>query len=131
MAVVEWELPGVRALAAHQLTPELAEPISRARTVIFADAALSTENEEITAVQVEPFPKAGMQAHTSDPRVLLALAEALYGVCPPAWLIKIPAVSFNLGEPLSAVAERGLAVGLEKVRQLLDSTLSNSRSRPS
>ena len=117
-AVAEWKLAGVQALAVHQLTPELADPISRAGAVIFVDAALSVESGETTVVLLQPSSQADLPAHTSDPRELLALAHALYGSCPSAWLIRIPAVSFALGQPPSGVAERGMAAALKKIRGL-------------
>ena len=42
-AVEQWQLPGVRVLILHQLTPELADPIASSGLVIFVDAALEAE----------------------------------------------------------------------------------------
>ena len=80
-AVDELGLPGVAALVRHQLTPELAEPISEARAVVFVDAAVDAATE----VQLRPLePAAGAQlmAHAADPRTLLALPQQLFGRCP-------------------------------------------------
>ncbi len=38
VAVSKWQLPGVIALERHQLTAELAEPLSRAAIAIFVDS---------------------------------------------------------------------------------------------
>src|SRR6516225_9136315 len=64
--------------------------------------------------------------HTSDPRQLLALAQALYGRYPPAWLITIPGSNFQPGQALSVETHRateealrqiGFVVGQEQVWQ--------------
>ena len=39
-AVSDWRLPGVTALAVHQLAPELAEPLSLSDAAVFVDAAV-------------------------------------------------------------------------------------------
>ena len=49
-AIHQLALPGVRALVCPMLTPELADPISRAHTVIFVDAAVDAPKE----VQLRP-----------------------------------------------------------------------------
>ncbi len=119
-ATVEgWKLPGVRSLALHQLTPELADPISRAEAVIFVDATASPTVTETAAIPLEPVSQSELAAHTSDPRTLLALALPLFGRCPPAWLIQIPVEQFVLGQPLSATATRGVAAALESIRRLM------------
>ena len=120
-AVKEWMLPYVRSLSVHQLTPELAEPISQARAVIFVDAALAADDSQTTTVALQPCREVQFQAHSSDPRALLAFARILYGSTPPAWLVKIPAVSFELGQALSAAASNGVDRALAELRTLLAS----------
>src|ERR1035441_10847597 len=44
-AVAALALPGVHALACPLLTPELADPVSRARVAIFVDAAVDAPRE--------------------------------------------------------------------------------------
>ena len=112
-------LAGGRVLIRHQLTPELAEPIAGARAAIFVDAAWNAESEEVMVKPLHPGPRAGVSAHTADPRGLLALAEILYGRSPPAWLVTIPGRDFDLGKPLSPVAARGVEVAVVRVRELL------------
>jgi hydrogenase maturation protease len=123
-AVAEWDVPGVRALAAHQLTPELAETLAAADLAIFVDAlaldpadAASHPPPDVRSIA----PASSMSAldHAGDPRVLLALAAARYGRSPPAWSIEVPAHQFTLGAALSPQAERGLQAALLQVRALL------------
>ncbi len=116
-AVAAWELPGVRALAVHQLTPELSEAIAAARQVIFVDA---TTEPTVHEVQVRPLdaPAVGPGgSHRSDPRGLLALTQALFGQAPPAWLLVVPTADFAYGAPLSPLARRGLEGALVLLRK--------------
>ena len=50
--IAQWNLPGVRSLAVHQLTPELAEIIAQADAVIFIDA-ITTNLENPVSVQIK------------------------------------------------------------------------------
>ena len=43
-------------------------------------------------------------SHIGDPRSLLALTAMLFGRCPDAWLIGVPAAEHSIGEELSATA---------------------------
>ena len=112
-AVAAWQLPGVEGVAAHQLTPELAERIGEAERVVFVDAG---QDDVVLARPVGPGRTAQALGHTGDPRELLALAEALYGHRPEVWLMTLPAPDLGFGEGLSAMAEHGLAEALRQIR---------------
>jgi hydrogenase maturation protease len=116
-AIAEMQLSGVQAIACHQLTPELAEPIASARAVIFVDAACDSGGEAKTQ-RIEPSTTTRIVAHASNPQSLLALARELFGHCPPAWMISVPAVTFDFGEQLSSQAEKGLAMTLVAIQEL-------------
>ena len=116
-AVGGWGLAGVEAIVAHQLAPELAERLARARRALFVDA--SPGALQARALPLDATGSPGALGHTGDPGVLLALAEALYGARPQAWLVAVPAASFELGAELSDVAERGVAEALALIRDLL------------
>ena len=96
----------VRTLVCQQLSPEHAEPISRARTVVFVDAAVDAPNE-VQLRKLEPDQPSQLMAHAADPRTMLALARDVFGHCPEAWWLTIPAVKLGFGEELSPVAQRG------------------------
>ncbi len=116
--VARWGLPGVRAVAAHQLTPELAEPLARSRLAIFVDARVGGGG-----VRVRPLRPAealsSLEVHIGDPAALLALALALYGRAPRAWLITLPARQLALGAPLSPSTRRALPVARRRIRRLI------------
>ncbi|MGB7767391.1 MAG: hydrogenase maturation protease [Verrucomicrobiia bacterium] len=119
-AVAERALPGVVALVRHQLTPELAEPVSEARAVVFVDAAVDAATE-VQVRQLEPAAGAQLMAHAADPRSLLAFAQQLFGRCPPAWWLTIPVENLEFGEELSPLARRGYETALEKIQTLAGS----------
>lgn len=111
-------LPGVRVIACHQLTPDLAEVIAEAGAVFFADAKPVTDDEAAVEIaDVGPETKSGFSLHSGSPGGLLALAQALYGRCPPAWCVAIPAVNFDLGQTLTETAKRGVIEAVAAIRE--------------
>ena len=76
--IVLLELPAVQAIARHQLTPELAEPISKARAVIFVDAAVDVEGNAVRVTSVAPVAEQQVLAHTTSPGGLLELARVVF-----------------------------------------------------
>ena len=110
-------LPGVRALACALLTPELAEPVSQAATVVFVDAAVDTPRE-VQMRKLAPAESSQIIAHAATPAILLALARDVFGHTPQAWLLTIPVEELGIGEELSATARRGFATALQEIRKL-------------
>ena len=93
----------LEVIACHQLTPEMAEAVSRAGRVIFIDARADLAPGEIA---IEPVhPHASALFHQFDPGTLLACAAQLYGAAPEAFLAGVGAESFELGETLSPAVE--------------------------
>jgi hydrogenase maturation protease len=116
-AVARWGLEGVQAVAVAQLTPELAEAVAGAGRVIFVDARVGAE-AGVGAQPLSPAVGSAAWGHTSDPGWLLALAEAVFGNAPEAWLVTVPAADFGFGTGLSETARAALAAATEQVRQL-------------
>ncbi len=133
--VTEWNLPNVRSLSVHQLTPELAEPISQAELVIFVDAYPATSEQglqvhQLCAPHTSPSPPSphtlleresqGLNiGHTGDPRSLLALSQLIYNNTPPAWWILVPAVNFEFGESFSPKTTENIQYSLAQIRQII------------
>jgi hydrogenase maturation protease len=114
-AVAALALPGVCALVCPLLTPELADPVSQARVVIFVDAAVDAPRE----VQMRKLAPAGtsqIMAHAASPATLLALARDVFGHTPEAWWLTIPVEDLGIGEELSPLAQRGFEIAVQKVR---------------
>ena len=116
-AIAALALAGVRTLACALLTPELADPISQVKAVIFVDAAVDAPRE-VQLRQMAPAGSSQIMAHSASPATMLALARDVFGHAPRAWLLTIPVEDIGIGEELSALAQRGLAIAVERIREL-------------
>ena len=115
-AVAALALPGVRSLACPLLTPELADPISRARVAIFVDAAVDAPRE-VQLRMLAPADTSQIMAHAASPATLLALARDVFGHAPEAWWLTIPAEDLGIGEELSPLAQRGLEIAVAEIKK--------------
>jgi hydrogenase maturation protease len=115
-AVAALALPGVRALACPLLTPELADPVSRARVAIFVDAAVDAPRE-VQLRKLAPAGSSQVLAHAASPATLLALARDVFGHVPEAWWLTIPVEDLGIGEALSPPAQRGLEIAVEEIKK--------------
>ncbi|HLP75443.1 MAG TPA: hydrogenase maturation protease [Candidatus Paceibacterota bacterium] len=116
-AVSALNLPGVRVITCHQLTPELASDVSQTREVIFVDASV----EPVPRLQMrrlEPAAASQILAHAADPKTLLALARDVFGHCPTAWWLTIPIRNMDFGERLSDEAAEGLRAAVRMIETL-------------
>ena len=107
-------LADIASVSCPQLTPELAEPISFARRVIFVDAALDG-SQDVQLRSLAPADSSQIMAHAADPQTMLALARDVFGHAPEAWLIAIPVENIELGEELSPLAKAGSEKAIEKI----------------
>lgn len=99
-------IPG--AIAAHQLTPELMEPISRADRVVFLDAAADGFPGQVRRRKLTPTTGDAGFTHHATPEALLAGALALYGRAPEATLITVCGADFSLSDRLSPEVQAAL-----------------------
>ena len=111
-------LPRVDTLEMHQLAPELADEVRRYATVVFVDAAAGGAGA-VALRPVTPAPASQRSTHHATPAGVLDLAAAAYGSAPTGILVTIPAVGFDVGAPLSAEAERGVAEAVDAVVRLV------------
>ena len=113
------ELPSIEALTAHQLTPELADPISQARIVVFVDAAVGDLPGQVHCFPIWPAAdRPG--SHETTPAGLLALAAELFGRCPSAHMVTISGESFDVGETLSEGVEGAVPVAVAAIRNIVE-----------
>ena len=112
------ELPLVKTLSVHQLTPELVLEITESKAVIFIDATASL-TDEITLQSLEPSQDKTRLGHTSNPEQLLSLCKNLYHKCPSAWLLTIPTNNFEFGETFSDLTQNAIAPALVILTQLI------------
>ncbi len=120
--VAEWQLPDVRSLSVHQLTPELAADIAEAESVFFVDACGPTTVQRSSPARIEtikPTEATSRLDHLWCPSVLLHLAKTLYDSEPMAYQILIPAIQFEYGTSISAIASEGLTWALTMLKDIL------------
>jgi hydrogenase maturation protease len=115
-AVAVLALPGVRTLACPLLTPELAEPVSQARVVIFVDAAVDGPRKVLKR-PLAPAGSSQVMAHAASPATLLSLARDVFGHAPEAWLITVPVQDLGIGDEFSPLASRGIQNAVRYVRK--------------
>ena len=104
-------------IACHQLTPELAEPVSRAELVIFIDAAEAGIPGDLRCERVEAEGREpDALGHHFTPARVLAYALALFGAKPKALIFSVVAASFEPGEHLSPVVEAAIPEVVAQIR---------------
>ncbi len=108
-------LPPLRLRHAHQLTPELAEPVSRAAGVVFVDARSSGTPGLVRCKAVSPQAGANPLAHALSPEALLLYAEGLFGRAPRAVVVTVDGERFGLGETLSPTVRRAVPRAIRAV----------------
>jgi hydrogenase maturation protease len=116
-AAAALKLPNTEVLVCDLLTPEVADPVSKSRRVVFVDAAVDAP-EEVQLRPLEPADSSQLMAHAADPRTLLALARDVFGHAPQAWWLTIPVRDIAIGEKLSPMAKRGMATALRELEKL-------------
>jgi Ni,Fe-hydrogenase maturation factor len=109
-------LPGVEVRSLHQLVPELAAELGD-RRVIFVDAAVDTARVDIRWLDLHP--PAWTTTHVLDPEAVLGLAAALDALPAEALVVRLPAVSLDLGEGLSPTSARAVDDAVEQIVALL------------
>ena len=133
-AIASWAIPQVKALAVHQLTPELVAEMAQVQWILFIDAAaIASSVPDVPEIQVERLQLDGPVAfttHVTTPSALLALAKRLYQVEPIAYQIKIPGICFVIGETLSTIGIEGKNATLAYLKVTLQEGLSEQDRIP-
>jgi hydrogenase maturation protease len=118
-AIAAAHLPGVRVVSSFQLVPELAADLAESRLAVFVDAVADPTRSDIELRPIAPAETTDWSTHTADPRVLLALTQAVYGHAPEAWWATVPSLDFGFGERLSPLAEQGVRRAVDRIMALL------------
>lgn len=97
------EDPEIRVISRQQWTPDLAEDIAQAESVLFIDCSVESAPGSVRLLEVQPSASPqGLATHHSGASELLALARDLYNSTPKhAQLLTIGAGSTELGETFS------------------------------
>ena len=110
--------PHPEVLARQQLTPDLADSLSRVDRVIFIDASATSAPGEIRCQDIAPSGKPwGAFVHEMPPDILLDCVQELYGHIPQAILITIGMESFAIGEQMTPKIAAALPTLIDLVLQ--------------
>ncbi len=118
---------GVRIIADHQWTPELAEDVAHAESVLFIDCSLNSLPGAINLTPVEPADEGhGKGTHHLDAAHLLALAREFYASLPRnAQMLTIGAGSTGLGEKFSPAVTAALPEACRLIEETVLRLLAN------
>lgn len=122
----ESESPEVHVIACHQLTPELAQDVSEAESVIFVDAARDLSPGKIrcvpvvTAREAQHSPPVSYSHHVS-PLTILNLCREVYSVEPRVFLVSVGGERFEEVDGLSATAAKALNEVIASVQNFISS----------
>jgi hydrogenase maturation protease len=116
---------GVKVLVAMQFTPELAEDLRDADTVVFVDASATAGAGEVSIVPLTPAEAAPRTlTHHMPPDSLLRLTQELYGKLPQrAFAVTVGAESFELGEALSETVEAAIPRAVAALQEIFAEAL--------
>ncbi len=117
--LADLNLPGVRTRVVHQLVPELAEEVADVEQVIFVDAGVGRDDDEVHVVPIGPADSGDVFGHFADPMGLLALTDRVYGRVPVAWMVTVPCREFQLSEGFSEAAKTQSKIAIEMIEQWL------------
>jgi hydrogenase maturation protease len=112
--------PTIRVRVVQQLTPELAEEISHAETVVFVDAV---ESDKPGAILLDVLPEmpavSARLTHSVHPAALLGLARSLCGRAPDrAFLLTVGGSSFEFSEALSAPVALAVPEAVRRIQSM-------------
>jgi hydrogenase maturation protease len=110
----------VQVVTRQQLTPEIADFVSRAERVLFVDAASSGKPGTLLCRKIVPADPHDSYSHELSPATVLNLAEKLYGRCPPAFLFTVAGENFETGDAMSPAVCSAFPILLERIRQFMD-----------
>jgi hydrogenase maturation protease len=115
-----WDLASIKSLAVHQLTPELAANLENVNLAIFVDASINSESADVQVESIFPTVSTPITEHSANPQYILTLTKSLYDYCPPAWLVTVPGVNFELGDCISPIAEEKIGIALTKIINIIN-----------
>jgi hydrogenase maturation protease len=113
--------PHIQTISRQQWTPDLAQDIAGAESVLFIDCSIESAPGHIRLREVHAAsPGSGLATHHTGAPELLALAQELYNSTPrTSLLLTIGAGSTELGESFSPA----VTAALPEATQLLDATI--------
>lgn len=107
--------PSIEWRTCLQLTPELAEPLSRADCAIFVDSTAEGHPGQVTWNRLEALDDMQSRGivHHLIPQGLLTAARFLYGACPDAYMLTVTGEDFSYGQGFSPSVQANLPLAIE------------------
>lgn len=111
LAASFFDNPHCATITAHQLTPELAVDVARAKRVVFVDASVDVPAGKARIRRVLPESRSSLSlGHHLSPESIMALASAVFGGNggggPCAWAVAVGVANLNVGDRLSPPVSR-------------------------
>ena len=111
--------PDIRSVEAHQLTPELAVDLAEVDLAFFVDARAEGPERGVEVADVAD-SGGGASSHHLSTGTLLAMARALFGRAPRAYLVSLPAFSFDFSDDLTPDARAAADAAVSLIARLID-----------
>ncbi|HVT88330.1 MAG TPA: hydrogenase maturation protease [Tepidisphaeraceae bacterium] len=117
----------VRVIDCHQLTPDLSEPLSKARLAIFVDAREGSPPGDIECdkLTIESCNNSDLVHHLT-PQRLLAISKALYGSKPEAYAFSVGGEEWGYCETLSPKVQAAVPVLIGWIERLIATTADHT-----
>ena len=113
--IEELKVKNVDTLALHQLTPDIAEIISKYQVVFFVDASEDKLVNEVQVFDIKHSENRPQIEHAMTPENLLRLATDLYNTTPICNYVIIPAENFEFSETLSPLTKSFLEPAIKAI----------------
>ncbi len=120
----------IEFIECQQLTPELAEQVSRSDLALFVDADMDGISGTIHSRRVLPSQRAAGESlvHHLDPSTLLGLSEMIFHRAPEAMLMTVTGECFGYGSQLSSEVAKALPGVVEHMRELIIEKCGDTRA---
>ena len=110
----------VQFILVQQLTPEIADSVSRADRALFVDAARGGTPGSVYAGPILPAKESSTPSHDLSIASVLKLARDLYHRSPTAYALTVSGESFEVGEDLSPAVREALPTLREAIERFIE-----------
>jgi hydrogenase maturation protease len=113
-------------VTSQQLTPEMAEIVSSAESVVFVDASAAEPAGSVSLAPIAAVEdRSASMTHRLSPTAILAMSNALYGKGPlRAFLLTVGGKSFDLSQELSPAVSQAVPDAVERIEALFAKDLA-------
>jgi hydrogenase maturation protease len=103
-----------------QLSPDLLDVAAGYERVVFVDAHVGLDVQDVHCTAVQPEYAAAAFTHHLTPAMFVALLKALYGREPAGFIVSVRGHRFDFARGLSAETQALVQPAAEQIRQLLE-----------